>query len=47
MTEDERDELRSLHRLQEHLGEQGFTLNTKKKLRLLELEINKIWDQIN
>ena len=47
MNEEERDELRYLHRLQEHLDEQGLTLNTKKKIRLLELEINKIWDQIN
>ena len=47
MTEEERDELRYLHRLDEHLSERGQSLNLKKKVRLNELEIQKIWEKLS
>ena len=47
MTQEERDELRYLHRLQEHLKSQGFSLNLSKKVRMNELEIQKIWEKLS
>lgn len=47
MTEEERDELRYLHRLEEHLTEQGFELNLNKRVRKNELEIMKIYNKLS
>lgn len=47
MSEEERDELRYLHRLEEFLASEGRELNLGKKVRLNELNIQKIWEKLN
>ena len=39
MSEEERNELRELYKLEEYLDGKGFTLNASKRIRKNELEI--------